>query len=228
MMSHRPHASMLASLLIAATPAAADVNEGDTCTAQEQLDVRVRNNQALMVLPIEPGEPIEILSLNESRARIRSNDITGVVQISDLERACRPAARQCQLKSPVTIEQVPDGTGRRWKIKTGALLTVVDKLPAFSRVTIGPVQGYVPSDELAEVCVAIETKTNLPDTNAPAASATSAPERPRTPVALPPVKAGTSIVIAPLCMNKGASGDLVVDGQLEPRATSSRRRGVLR
>jgi hypothetical protein len=176
-------------------PAAAQVQEGDTCEAQSPLDVRVRSNRGQMVLPIDKGEPIEVLSIAGDNARVRSGDMTGTVRLSELEDACRPAAKKCQLSAPVTIEQVPDGTGRRWKIKTGGVLTVTERLPAFSRVTIGPVEGYVPSDELAEICIPVAGKRSSEDDGKAAAKPKD--DRPRTPVAFPRVEAGKLVVVAP-------------------------------
>lgn len=218
----------VAALGVAAGPAAAELQEGDTCEARQSVDVKVRSNRGQVTLPIDKGDPIEVLNIFGDQARVRSGEMTGVARLSDLEEACRPAARKCQLKAPVTIEQVPDGSGRRWKIKTGGVLTVTEKLPAFSRVTIGPVEGYVPTDELASICIPIggqapDTKP-LGDGDDDTAPATTAKTTPRKPVAFPPVMAGKSVVVAPLCISDKADGDMAALLETQLAATLDQRR----
>ncbi len=78
-------------------------------------------------------------------------------------------------------------------------------------MTIGPVEGYVPTDELAEICVAIgggAVPDEKADDKADGKGTKKADNRPRTPVAFPPVVTGKSVVVAPLCMGEGASSDL--------------------
>ncbi len=146
----------LALLVGLAAPARADIEAGEMCTLRRDLYVSVKTGQGSASLPIAKGTKIEVMAVAGSAARVQSNEMSGRADLLDLEEACSRAVRQCKLYDAIEVQQKRTMDGRAWRIKPGATVSILDRDRNWTRVKVGPVEGYTETTAINGSCSNIE------------------------------------------------------------------------
>lgn len=143
---------------------AAAFEDGDVCKLKAPLEITVRTGGGQVRAQIEAGAEVEVRGVGDTTLRVHSGETEGLVATTDLEAACAGSLRLCRVAEAVVLVERTDGTGRSFRIKEGADLSVLRQGREWGQVRIGDLEGYVKSDELDVRCKTAGGGKNVPET----------------------------------------------------------------
>jgi TolB-like protein len=131
---------------------AAAFEDGDVCKLKAPLEITVRSRAGQVRAQVEAGQEVEVRGVGDTTLRVHAGETEGLVAATDLEAACAGSLRLCRVADTVVLVERTDGTGRSFRIKAGADLSVLREGREWGQVRIGDLEGYVKSDELGVRC----------------------------------------------------------------------------
>lgn len=145
---------LVGALLGGSSPASA-IERGDSCNIKAPLKITMNGAAGVVETTLESGSEVDVVSVGDGgRSLVRSGSLKGSVVTVDLESACSGALRACTLSSEVMMFEKNRSDSRSWRLKPGALVSVLKKGKTWAAVRVEDLQGFVKSDAISGACKA--------------------------------------------------------------------------
>ncbi len=163
----KTHSVVVAALLCAAAFPAVAIEKGDVCTVKSPLPMVVNRPEGRIESTIDRGVDVTVVVVgDEGRARITTGDATGSVATRDLEAACAGTLQVCRLNDDVMLYEKTRSDSQAWRLKPGALVSVLRSGKTWSHVRAADLEGFVKAEEIRGRC-ALDAGGVVTDTDEP-------------------------------------------------------------
>ena len=151
----RRYLQIVVAVVVASTAAAPGraLDKGDVCSLKAPLPMVVNRPQGRIEATIDRGVDVTVVVVgDEGRTRITTGDATGSVATRDLEAACAGTLQVCRLNDDVLLYEKTRSDSQAWRLKPGALVSVLRSGKTWSHVRAEDLEGFVKADEIRGRC----------------------------------------------------------------------------
>lgn len=145
--------AVLAVLAVLSSTTAHALDRGDVCTLKAPLPMVVNRAQGRIEATIDRGIDVTVVAVgDEGRTRVTTGDATGSVATRDLEAACAGTLQVCKLTQPLTLYAKTRSDSQAWRLKTGALVSVLRSGKVWAHVRVDDLEGFTDATDLRQHC----------------------------------------------------------------------------